>query len=172
MNKKYIIAIVVAVIAICGAFWFGRRSAIAPEEQRSVPNEEMEQATTTPVAASSKTASKATSGTTSGTPTAPVVTPTAPLMTKNGAYIISYTDKGFVPATLEIKAGKSVHFVNNSNKAMSLTSIDQNSQVYREFNQVNSVGRGGSYDFTFLSAGTWWYVNRNSQKELGTIIVK
>lgn len=170
MNKKYIIAIIATTLAIYGGFWLGKRSAIAPEKLESVPNGVIEQGTTTPVVATSKVApqpvvAKTTGGTISSTLPAPT-------MTKSGAYIVSYTDKGFVPAILEVKAGKSVHFVNNSSRAMSLTSVDQNSQVYREFNQAGSVGRGGSYDFTFLAKGTWWYVNRNSQTELGTIIVK
>lgn len=166
MNTKYIIAIIVAVIALYGAFWFGKRAAIAPEGQEGVPNGIVEQATTTPVVPAAKPTQTTTTKTTSGTTSA------APAMTKSGAYLVSYTDSGFVPAKLEIQNGKSVHFVNNSNKAMSLTTVDPNSQVFREFNQEGSVGRGGSYDFTFLTEGTWWYVNRNSQKELGTIIVK
>ncbi|OHA83019.1 MAG: hypothetical protein A2937_02325 [Candidatus Yonathbacteria bacterium RIFCSPLOWO2_01_FULL_47_33b] len=166
MNKKYIIAVIVAVVALYGAFWFGKRAAIAPEEQGNVPNG-TEQATTTPTPVA-----KVTQTTTSAPKTTTTKSESAPTMTKSGAYLVSYTDSGFVPAKLEIARGKSVHFVNNSNKAMSLTTVDQNSQVYREFNQTVSVGRGGTYDFTFLTAGTWWYVNRNSQKELGTIIVK
>lgn len=168
MNTKYIIAVVVVVLALCGGFLLGKRAAIAPEKSENIPNGIVEQATTTPV----MPIAKKTTQTTSKTTTTSGTTSTAPAMTKSGAYLISYTDSGFVPATLEIQNGKSVHFVNNSNKAMSLTTIDQNSQVFREFNQEGSVGRGGSYDFTFLTEGTWWYVNRNSQKELGTIIVK
>lgn len=161
MNKIIIVIIAVA-LALYGAFWFGKRSAIAPE----VPvNSVVEQATTTPVVAPKVTRTTAPKTTTTTTVSAPV-------MTKSGAYLISYTDRGFVPATLEISSGKSVHFVNNTDKAMSLTSVDQNSQVFREFNQDKTVGRGGTYDFTFLAKGTWWYVNHNDQTQLGTIIVK
>jgi plastocyanin len=171
MNKKYIIAAIVIVLAVCGGFLLGKRSVIAPEGPGSIPNGAVEQATTTPEVAApvaKPSAPKTTTTTKVSTPSAPA----APLMTKDGAYIVSYTDKGFVPATLEIVSGKSVHFVNNSNKAMSLTSVDQNSQIFSEFNQSKTVGRGGSYDFTFLAKGTWWYVNRNDQTQLGTIIVK
>ncbi|HAT68829.1 MAG: hypothetical protein A2481_04380 [Candidatus Yonathbacteria bacterium RIFOXYC2_FULL_47_9] len=170
MNKKYIIAGVVVVLAVCGGFLLGKRSAIAPEDQMGIPNGVTEQeATTTPVVPivpTTKTTQTTTAKPASG------ATSIAPTMTKSGAYLVSYTDSGFVPAKIEIQKGKSVHFVNNSNKAMSLTTVDPNSQVFREFNQEGSVGRGGTYDFTFLTEGTWWYVNRNSQKELGTIIVK
>lgn len=161
MDKKYIIAIVIAVLAFGGAFWFGKRSAIAPEGQERV--EEMAM-TTAPTTTSVKVPSKATAPKTT--------TPSAPAMTKDGAYIVSYTERGFVPATLEIKKGKSVHFVNNSNKAMSLTTTDPNSQVFIELNQERSVGRGGSYDFTFLSLGSWGYMNRNNTVDKGVVMVK
>lgn len=165
MNK--IIVIIAVALALYGAFWFGKRSAIAPEGPIGAPNGFVEPATTTPATTTQKvaprpTASKTTTGTSAGTP----------VMTKSGAYLISYTDRGFVPAKLEIKAGKSVHFVNNSNKAMSLTTTDPDSQVHREFNQENSVGRGASFDFTFLTAGVWGYTNRNNKGDTGTIIVK
>lgn len=161
MNK--IIVIIAVALALYGAFWFGKRAAIAPE---APVNGATEQATTTSTASASKVTKTTTPKATGSTAL------NAPVMTKNGAYLVSYTDSGFVPAKLEIQKGKSVHFVNNSNKAMSLTTVDPNNQVFRELNQEKSVGRGGSYDFTFLTEGTWWYVNRNSQKELGTIIVK
>jgi len=166
MNKKYLIAVVAVILAVCGGFWFGKRSAMAPESQESVPNGVQEVATTTPVVSVLLPIKKAPAQTTSS------VVVTTPTMTKDGSYVVSYTDRGFVPATLEIATGKSVHFVNNSNRAMSLTTVDPNSQVFGEFNQGKTVGRGGTYDFTFLTKGTWWYVNRNNQTELGTIIVK
>lgn len=164
MNK--IIVIIAVAFALYGAFWFGKRAAVAPEGPGSVSGGIVEQATTTPATPASKVIKTTTPKATGST------TLNAPVMTKSGAYLVSYTDNGFVPAKLEIQKGKSVHFVNNSNKAMSLMTVDPNSQIFRELNQEKSVGRGGSYDFTFLTEGTWWYVNRNSQKELGTIIVK
>ena len=162
MNK--VIIIIAVALALYGAFWFGKRAAIAPEVPVSGG---VEQATTTPATTTQKVAprpvaSKTTTSTTASTPT----------MTKSGAYLISYTDRGFIPAKLEIKVGKSVHIVNSSNKAMSLTTTDPDSQVHREFNQENSVGRGASFDFTFLTAGTWGYMNRNNKGDVGVVIVK
>ena len=88
-------------------------------------------------------------------------------MTKDGSYLVSYTSRGFSPATLTIKAGKSVHFVNNSNKAMSLTTTSVDNQIQSEFNQSKTVGQGGTFDFTFMSAGTWGYMNRNNPSDQG-----
>lgn len=160
MNKKYIIAALVVVLALYGAFWMGKRAAIAPEGQGSIPNG-LEQATTTAPTTTVKVIKT----------TAPKTT-SAPAMTKDGAYIVSYTDRGFVPATIPIAKGKSVHFVNNSNKAMSVTSSNTEVQMYSELNQGKVVGRGGVYDFTFLYVGTWNYHNRNNPQDKGVIMVK
>lgn len=151
MNKKYIIGILVIVVAVFAWFFFGNKAAVAP----SAPEAASGVVTTTAVNTGVR---------------APATS--APILTKTGAYLVSYTGYGFSPAKLTIKRGKSVHFVNNSSKAMSLTAVDQMSQIYRELNQEQSVGRGGFYDFTFLTPGTWDYMNRNSQTNRGTIIVE
>jgi plastocyanin len=93
-------------------------------------------------------------------------------MTKDGAYIVSYTNAGFSPKTVTIKVGKAVHFVNNSSKAMSVTTTTTQNQVQSELNQGKTVGQGGTYDFTFTAPGTWVYMNRNAQTDYGTIIVQ
>ncbi len=158
MIKKYILAIIAIVLAVWTGFFFGKKSAIAPD---APVNGVVEQANTTPasVVVPKKTTTAAT-------------TVTSPAMTKDGSYLVSYTSRGFSPATLTIKAGKSVHFVNNSNKAMSLTTTSVDNQIQSEFNQSKTVGQGGTFDFTFMSAGTWGYMNRNNPSDQGFIIVK
>lgn len=155
MNKKYIIGILVIVVAVWAGFYFGKKAAVAP----SAPDSAALGVATTTGTAGMKTGVRSS-------------TTNAPVLTKTGAYLVSYTGYGFSPSKLTIKRGKSVHFVNNSSKAMSLTAVDQMSQIYRELNQEQSVGLGGSYDFTFLTPGTWDYMNRNSQTNRGTIIVE
>ncbi|MBI3634105.1 MAG: cupredoxin domain-containing protein [Candidatus Yonathbacteria bacterium] len=165
MNKKYIItAVVIALVFVYGVFLRGDKSlnGIPMNETPQEQEQATTSATTLPVAHS---VTKTT--TTTSAPKASSVT-----ILKDGSYLVSYTDRGFVPATLEIKTGKSVHFVNNSNKAMSLTTTEPNSQIYGEFNQGKTVGKGGSYDFTFLQSGVWSYVNRNNQVDKGVVIVK
>lgn len=165
MNKKYLIIVIIVVLAIYGAFLWGKRSPVGTEVNEAPQGENHEQATTattTPVVTPVKK--------TTTTPTAPKMTSVTIL--KDGSYLVSYTDRGFIPATLEIKTGKSVHFVNNSNKAMSLTTTEPNSQIYGEFNQGKTVGKGGVYDFTFLNAGSWSYMNRNNQGDRGVVMVK
>ncbi|MHB1118220.1 MAG: hypothetical protein ACYCZ7_01635 [Minisyncoccota bacterium] len=49
MDKKYIIAIVIAVLALYGAFWLGRRFVLAPEIQEHVPSGMQEISVAAPV---------------------------------------------------------------------------------------------------------------------------
>lgn len=165
MNKRNaIIAVIVALVIVYGVFLRVSRSPTSPDMNGPSQVQEQEYATTT-VSVPVTTPVKKT--TTVSQPKTTSVT-----ILKDGSYLVSYTDRGFVPATLEIKAGKSVHFVNNSNKAMSLTTTSAESNVYGEFNQSKTVGKGGTYDFTFLQPGIWNYVNRNNQGDQGVVVVK
>lgn len=164
MIKKYILATVAILLAVWVGFFFGNKSANAPE---SPVNGEVEQVATTTPAVQQVPAQK-----TITTTVAPKTTTSMPAIAKDGSYLVYYTNKGFSPSPLTIKVGKSVRFVNNSSKAMSLTSTSVDSQAQSEFNQEKTVGQGGVYDFTFMSAGTWGYMNRNNKADLGTVIVQ
>lgn len=155
-------------LAIWIGFSWGKKSAQAPE---APVNNGVEQAVTTPASTVAKKTTTTATAPKTTTATAPKTSVT-PTLTKDGSYLVSYTASGFSPRTITIKSGKSVHFVNNSNKAMSLTSTDVDNQTHLEFNQGKTVGQGGVYDFTFMSAGTWGYMNRNNQADRGTIIVQ
>lgn len=163
MIKKYILAVVAIVLAVWVGFFFGKKAAVAP----NAPVESTAEVSKDTVIPSTQ---KTTSVTQTTTPKK--TTTSAPAMTKEGYYLVSYSNNGFVPGILTINVGKSVRFVNNSSKAMSLVSIDPDSHVYGEFNQGKTVGSGGIYDFTFLTAGTWGYINRNNPSDRGTIIVQ
>ena len=172
MEKKYIIiAVLVAVIVYLG-FWANKESANAPadEQKTTVP---MTTTSVAPTSAKNTPVKKPATTVRSVTPakTTSVSVATTPSITKDGSYLVSYTATGFIPPVIEIKAGKSVRFVNDSNKAMSITSQEPNSQVYGELNQGKTVGRGGTYDFTFLTAGTWKYMNRNNSLDTGVVVV-
>lgn len=161
-HSKYVIAAVVILLAIYGGFAWGNKSARAPEQAEMVSQEGEPMATTTATTTPAAPKSSSTS--------APK--PAAVTILKDGSYLVSYTASGFSPRTLTIKKGKSVHFSNASNKAMSITAVESANQIYRELNQSKTVGRGGSFDFTFLTAGTWEYMNRNNPSDRGVVIVQ
>ncbi len=169
MNRKYIIGGLVIILAIFAGFFLGRKSAVAPSATDFATSTNMIVGTTTTI---TSPAPRPVPKPQPPTATKPSSSLTSPVMTANGSYLVMYTNNGFSPATLTIKKGQSVHFVNYSNKAMSLTAVDQNSQIYRNFNQEQSVGRGGYFDFSFVIAGNWGYLNRNDQADRGTIIVE
>lgn len=172
MQKKYIIALIIIAIVVYVGFWANREPVVAPAGEKApvVATIATTTAQSSPAAVTKKTGAKSSS--VSGGKVTTVSVPVTPAMTAEGAYIISYTASGFVPPVVEIRQGKSVHFVNDSNKAMSIASQEPNDQVYGELNQGKTVGRGGTYDFTFLKTGTWKYLNRNNSLDTGVIIVK
>ena len=164
-SSKYIIGALVVILAIYGGFSMGKKSAQAPEMEAVMMEEGVEETATT----TETTTTPAKTTTTSGYVAPKTTTPT---VLKDGSYLVSYTSTGFSPRTITISVGKSVHFSNVSSKAMSITTTEPNSLVYRELNQSKTVGRGGSFDYTFLTAGTWNYMNRNNPSDKGTIVVQ
>ena len=92
-------------------------------------------------------------------------------MTASGVYIIYYGTNGFSPASLTIPIGKSVHFVNNSSSAMLIVPVDKVNKPYSSLMQSKSVGKGGTFDYTFTSAGSYAYYNDNKDTHVGVITV-
>src|SRR3989338_3528006 len=88
--------------------------------------------------------------------------------------VVEYTATGFNPSVLIIKQGKSVEYVNKSDKAMVIRSHDGNPEnFYPGFSQEGGqLGRGGKFYFAFTIRGTWLYYNLNGNKEQGAIVVK
>ena len=104
--------------------------------------------------------------------TAPKSTVTTPTISKDGYYLISYGATGFSPKVLTVTRGKSVRFTNNSSNAMRIVGADVNNPASQAINQSKTVGRGGTYDYTFNEAGTFNYMNYNKTIDQGTIVVK
>jgi plastocyanin len=87
---------------------------------------------------------------------------------------VSYSSNGFSPTILEVNAGDSVTFVNNTNGTLWVTSKNHPTvpqQNYPEFDSGKSISPGGTYVFTFTKIGSWGYKNLNNDKHLGTIVV-
>jgi plastocyanin len=92
---------------------------------------------------------------------------------KTSQHIVNYTDKGFSPASLEIKVGETVQFVNQSGGGMWTASGPHPSHAaYPEFDAKKNIPSGGTYEFTFAKIGEWKYHNHTKAGMYGTIIVK
>lgn len=97
--------------------------------------------------------------------------------------IVIYTNSGFSPGTIEIALGESVIWENESSRSLWVASaFHPTHTVYPEKSEDNCLGsdfdscvvfgNGGSYSFTFTSAGTWNYHNHLSPGRIGKVIVK
>ena len=99
--------------------------------------------------------------------------PVADAVQRENPISISYTDSGFVPNEIKVRSGAVVTFVNNSSRAMWVASaIHPYHQDLPGFDQLQSVGRQGSYSFTFIKAGNWKYHNHVNPGDGGIVIVE
>lgn len=86
---------------------------------------------------------------------------------------VTYTNEGFSPAELTVKAGTAVTFINQSDAKMWIASANHPSHtLYPEFDAKASVTKGGSYSFTFNKVGTHPYHNHILLGKYGKIIVE
>lgn len=174
-TKKILVLTAIGAIIVLAAL-IGVKQSDAPSASETATNTEetattssevaeetVETTTTTPSPTPTSKKPAQTQTTSSATPT-PVI--------QNGVYVVTYTRSGFSPNILEISTGKSVRFVNNSDKAMRIFSNDISNSVYTTLNSSKTVGKGGYYDFTFLHKGNWGYHNQNNSADTGLVIVK
>ncbi len=88
------------------------------------------------------------------------------------ASTVTYGTGGFVPKTLTVKKGTSVHWVNQSSGSMWVASgVHPTHQLLPGFDQLKSVSSGGTYDYTFVKVGTWQYHNHMVPTDLGYVVV-
>ncbi len=86
--------------------------------------------------------------------------------------VVTYTDTGFSPSPITVKKGTTVVFVNESGSQMLVASASYPThQVLPSFVQIKAVSKGGVYEYTFESEGTWKYQNDMSPKDSGSVTV-
>lgn len=172
MNKNAIIGIVVLAALIALAMMM--RTPETPVEP--VPEVVATTTPTTPVV--KKPAVKPAVKTTTSTknpiavPEVKPVAPTIPPSTPSGTTIITYTNSGFSPASITVNPGTSVQFVNKSDRGMRIFTDNPESRFFKELNQSKTVGKGGTFNFTFLYVGTWSYHNENFTSDHAKVIVQ
>ena len=102
-------------------------------------------------------------------------------------YEVKYTDSGYTPSELKIKAGDTVTFKNESTHEMwvgsamhpthavySGTTLQQHcpDAENNDLDQYKSAKPGESWSFTFSKTGTWGYHNHAKANQFGKIIVE
>ncbi len=95
--------------------------------------------------------------------------------------VITYTDTGYSPSSLTIKAGEAVTFKNESSRSMwPASAMHPTHKLYpttggcigSTFDACQGVLPGGSWSFQFDVAGEWKYHDHLDPTKFGTIIVE
>lgn len=118
----------------------------------------------------SRTPSEETFKTTPDLTSSMTTTGTIPAATEQ---VVVYSNDGFAPAELTVKAGTKVTFVNQSDSPMWVASGPHPTHtLYPEFDQKASVQKGSSYSFIFTKLGTHPYHNHVLLGKYGKITVE
>lgn len=89
-----------------------------------------------------------------------------------GQTTVTYTDAGFTPKIVTVKKRTTATFVNQSRAGMWVASdVHPTHQLLPGLDQGKSVGRGGTYEYTFIKVGTWKYHNHVAPQDSGKVVV-
>lgn len=147
MKKGLIIGIIVLVLAGAGAYALTRN-----QDETASPTEST---------ANTGNNSDSADSTAADTPTS-----------NNQTAAITYTDDGFSPATLTVKAGTTVTVKNNSSNDMQFASDPHPAHTDNEEINAGVIEPGKSQTFTAERTGTYGYHNHLNETETGTLIVQ
>lgn len=156
MNNKVFIALAVLAAGVLVGWYFLKGNVSAP--------------TTTNTAAETPTPA----GSNLGAP--PPATGTGVSGVEKGGVaartVVTLSDSGFAPASVTVKAGTTVTFVNESAGPMWVASDPHPTHTLLPgFDELASVEKGGTYEYTFTKVGTWTYHNHRMPGEKGTVVV-
>lgn len=95
---------------------------------------------------------------------------------------ITLSDSGYSPASITIKKGDVVRFINNSNRDFwPASAIHPTHSVYpiktskdclgSAFDACRAIEPGGAWEFRFDEAGTWRYHDHLSASKTGSVVV-
>jgi|SRR3989344_869731 len=98
------------------------------------------------------------------------------------AVIVSYGQEGYSPASVTVKKGQAVRFINESeNATWPASAIHPTHGVYPQKSAADCLGSsfdacrglvpGEAWEFTFNSVGSWRYHDHMHAQHTGTIIV-
>lgn len=97
--------------------------------------------------------------------------------------LIAYTDSGYSPATVTIKKGQTVRFVNNSSnqETWPASAVHPTHGVYPEktaadclgsaFDACRGLKSGEFWEFTFNQTGTWRFHDHLHASKTGSVVV-
>lgn len=149
MNNKVVIGTIVAVVAIVAVFLLIKSSSLyAPSKTQTTVQTSQE----SPVPTTQQA--------------------TSPTQAQQGQNTITYTSSGFSPASLTIKAGTTVTWINNSGSGLSVNSNPH--PIHTSYSPLNigTIVNGQSKSLIFDKPGTYGYHNHLNPSDKGTVIVQ
>jgi len=85
---------------------------------------------------------------------------------------VRITDDGFVPETLCVRRGASIHFRNETKeRRWPASNLHPTHTVYSEFDPKQALASGVSWEFVFERPGIWEFHDHLSPFMTGTILV-
>ncbi|OGZ68418.1 MAG: hypothetical protein A3D44_00555 [Candidatus Staskawiczbacteria bacterium RIFCSPHIGHO2_02_FULL_42_22] len=163
MSRNLIIAIVIVVVLVGGYFLFQANVASQTPSQQPAVTENTDTTTNTPPETSE------------------------PVTEIPKTHEVIYTDSGYSPSSLTIKAGDTVTFKNQSSAQIwtgsamhpvhavySGTTLQQHCPDVEndDFDECKGDASGTSWSFTFNKTGSWGYHNHVNSSHFGKIIVQ
>jgi plastocyanin len=85
---------------------------------------------------------------------------------------ITYSDDGFSPATLTVKAGTTITIKNTSGMELQFSSDDHPTHTKNPEMNETAISSGQTQSLTMNKKGTWGYHNHLSSGDTGTIVVE
>lgn len=165
---KTALAIIVVIIVIGGGYLLFAKKTQAPVTPPQTATTTVDTQATKPAAATQ---------TTTGTATKPGTVPTSTLKT------ITYNGSTFSPASVTIKQGDTVKFVDTASAPMWIASNPHPTHTAYSGTSglqhcpdttgtaFDQCAPGSSYTFTFLQIGSWGYHNHLNHGSTGMVIV-
>jgi len=168
MGKKIVVVIIALIVIVGGYLLVTNMSKSVPGQEDNVPTD---------------------SQTNNNQEEAPVVNVEveSDAVKTTITHAVAYTDTGFSPSTLTVKAGDTVIFKNQSSGNMWVGSaMHPTHMVYsgtnlqqhcpdadnNDFDQCQNVATGTSWAFTFTKVGSWGYHNHSNSTHFGKITVE
>ncbi len=175
MNKNIVIGVIVVILIVLGVWFFMDQNTEAPVVQNTQNSESVQ-----PI--ENNTGIK--------------VEVVQPIVNNPDVKVevgipknhdVVYTNSGYSPSIIVIKAGDTVTFKNDSSDGMWTTSgIHPSHTVYSgtslqqhcpdisntSFDECQNSKPGESWSFTFTKKGTWGYHNHSQPSTLGKVVVE
>jgi plastocyanin len=107
-----------------------------------------------------------------GAPSNPTASTSSTDSGKKAAATITYSDSGFSPSKITVKAGDTVAIKNTSSSEMQFDSDPHPVHTDDEELNAGAVEPGQSVTFTVTTKGTFGYHNHLNPSDTGTIVIQ